>query len=143
MTTDLCADIASYLIAQGQGVTLSTYLSSHTGTPICYGYLPDAPLRCTTVYQFRGTDPVATHDNASDIRQPGLQVMVRSDDYDEGTTRINAIYALLHKNRELTLNGTRYVLLWAEQDFISLGWYDDGAGRALKIVQNFRIMRSG
>jgi hypothetical protein len=141
--TDASADLASYLISQSIGVTLATYESAHTGVPVCYGYLPDAPIKCTALYNLSGTGPIVTHDGDTDIRQMGVQAMVRSDDYDDASSRINAIYAALHKNKELTLNGTKYILIWAEQDFISLGWYDDASGRALKVVQNFRIMRSG
>ena len=86
---------------------------------------------------------MATHDGDTDIRQMSVQAMVRSNDYDDASSRINTIYAALHKKKDLTLNGTTYILIWAEQDVISLGWYDDNAGRALKLVQNFRIMRSG
>lgn len=141
--TDASADIASYLISLGLGVSPATYYSSPVGVPISYGFLPDSPIKCSTIYNLSGQGPLATHDGDSDIRQMSVQAMVRSDDYDDASTRINAIYAALHKKKDLTLNGTGYILIWAEQDVISLGWYDDNAGRALKLVQNFRIMRSG
>lgn len=141
--TDVCADIASYLIAQSVGVNMTTFLSSG-GIPITYGYIPPSPQRCIAIFPAGGSDPVNIHNpGETDLRQPRIQVQARSEDIDDAATKLASVYAALNNKAELVINGTRYISVQAEGDTMNLGWYDDGERGSFKLVQNFKIMRSG
>ena len=93
-------EIGTYLQAQGIGTL---------GADIFLGLMPDQPDDCVALFEYAGSPP-DLHWNGE---YPGLQVRVRNKSYAAGRAKIEEVVKELHGAHELTLNGTRYLLIKA------------------------------
>jgi hypothetical protein len=71
--------------------------------------MPDEPDNCIALFEYAGSPP----DLHWAGEYPGLQVRVRNKSYAAGRAKIEEVVAELHGAHELTLNGTRYLLIKA------------------------------
>ncbi|HHV02966.1 MAG TPA: hypothetical protein GXX64_03500 [Bacteroidales bacterium] len=79
------------------------------GTDIFLSLMPDQPDNCIALFEYAGSPP-DLHWNGE---YPGLQVRVRNKSYAAGRAKIAEVVTELHGAHELTLNGTRYLLIKA------------------------------
>jgi len=96
----LLAEIGAYLAQKSIGTV---------GTDIFLGQMPDQPDSCIVLFEYAGSPP-DLHWNGE---YPGLQVRVRNKSYAAGRAKIKEVVTELHGVHELTLNGTRYLLIKA------------------------------
>ena len=93
-------EIGTYLQTQGIGTL---------GANLFLGLMPDQPDNCIALFEYAGSPP-DLHWNGE---YPGLQVRVRNKSYAAGRAKIEEVVTELHGAHELTLNGTRYLLIKA------------------------------
>ena len=93
-------EISTYLQSQGIGTL---------GANLFLGLMPDQPDNCIALFEYAGSPP-DLHWNGE---YPGLQVRVRNKSYAAGRAKIEEVVTELHGAHELTLNGTRYLLIKA------------------------------
>ena len=93
-------EIGTYLQSQGIGTL---------GANLFLGLMPDQPDNCIALFEYAGSPP-DLHWNGE---YPGLQVRVRNKSYAAGRAKIEEVVKELHGAHELTLNGTRYLLIKA------------------------------
>ena len=93
-------EIGTYLQSQGIGTL---------GANLFLGLMPDQPDNCIALFEYAGSPP-DLHWNGE---YPGLQVRVRNKSYAAGRAKIKEVVTELHGAHELTLNGTRYLLIKA------------------------------
>jgi hypothetical protein len=93
-------EIGTYLQSQGTGTL---------GADLFLGLMPDQPDNCITLFEYAGSPP----DLHWAGEYPGLQVRVRNTSYAAGREKIEEVVTELHGAHELTLNGTRYLLIKA------------------------------
>jgi len=88
----LIEQIALYLQSKGIG-TLST--------DIFYSYAPDIEGACVTVLDTGGMQP------SKDVptKHPTFQIFLRSEDYDAGRIKLDAIRSALHQMRNQVIPG--------------------------------------
>ena len=91
------------------GVYLAQKSIGTVGTDIFLGQMPDQPDSCIVLFEYAGSPP-DLHWNGE---YPGLQVRVRNKSYAAGRAKIKEVVTELHGVHELTLNGTRYLLIKA------------------------------
>ena len=91
------------------GAYLATKNVGTVGTDIFLGLMPDQPDNCIALFEYAGSPP-DLHWNGE---YPGLQVRVRNKSYAAARTKIEEVVTELHGAHELTLNGTRYLLIKA------------------------------
>ncbi len=91
------------------GAYLATKSIGTVGTDIFLGLMPDQPDNCIALFEYAGSPP-DLHWNGE---YPGLQVRVRNKSYAAGRAKIKEVVTELHGAHELTLNGTRYLLIKA------------------------------
>lgn len=115
-------------------VKLQAELVGTSGTDMFKGLLLNEPDNMICV---RGYDGLPT-DLAWDGEYPYFQVAVRNLKYDDGQTKIQTIYRLLHGICEETINGTRYLLIRALQPPMLLNI--DKSERKV-FVCNFSVMK--
>ena len=96
----MLTEIGAYLATQNVGTV---------GTDIFLGQMPDQPDSCIVLFEYAGSPP-DLHWNGE---YPGLQVRVRNKSYAAGRAKIKEVVTELHGVHELTLNGTRYLLIKA------------------------------
>ena len=96
----MLAEIGAYLAQKSIGTV---------GTDIFLGQMPDQPDSCIVLFEYAGSPP-DLHWNGE---YPGLQVRVRNKSYAAGRAKIEEVVTELHGAHELTLNGTRYLLIKA------------------------------
>ena len=96
----MLAEIGAYLAQKSIGTV---------GTDIFLGQMPDQPDSCIVLFEYAGSPP-DLHWNGE---YPGLQVRVRNKSYAAGRAKIKEVVTELHGVHELTLNGTRYLLIKA------------------------------
>ena len=96
----MLTEISAYLKSQGIGTP---------GTDIFLGLMPDQPDNCIALFEYAGSPP----DLHWSGEYPGLQVRVRNKSYAAGRAKIEEVVKELHGAHELTLNGTRYLLIKA------------------------------
>ena len=96
----MLTEISAYLKGQGIGTP---------GTDIFLGLMPDEPDNCIALFEYAGSPP----DLHWAGEYPGLQVRVRNTSYAAGREKIEEVVTELHGAHELTLNGTRYLLIKA------------------------------
>ena len=121
----LMRDIAQILQNNGIGVL---------GTDIFLGQLPVSPDNCMALFEYAGEPP----DLHSNVEYPGLQVLVRSGNYESGRSKIEQIRSVLHGLNEITVDNHRYLLIRANQspEFLER----DENNRAV-FVCNFRVIK--
>jgi hypothetical protein len=117
---------------------IGVYLQSHgigeVGVDIFKGAMPDSPDKCICLYEYAG-EPLSLD---WDGENPGLQVMVRDKSYEQGRLKINRIQNTLHGINNTTINGTRYLLVHAQQSPESLGRDENNR---CEFVINFRVIK--
>ena len=91
------------------GAYLATKSIGTVGTDIFLGLMPDQPDNCIALFEYAGSPP----DLHWAGEYPGLQVRVRNKSYAAGRAKIEEVVKELHGAHELTLNGTRYLLIKA------------------------------
>ncbi len=93
--------------------------------------------KVVTVYDTGGDEPVAQYF----YEYPNVQIRIRGDKfkYKEAYSLLNSIKNELHGTNNKTINGARYVGIWASSDIISLGY--DEENRPILTV-NFRLQRT-
>ena len=91
------------------GAYLATKNVGAVGTDIFLGLMPDQPDNCIALFEYAGSPP----DLHWEGEYPGLQVRVRNKSYAAGRAKIEEVVTELHGAHELTLNGTRYLLIKA------------------------------
>ena len=96
----MLTEIGAYLAQKSIGTV---------GTDIILGQMPDQPDSCIVLFEYAGSPP-DLHWNGE---YPGLQVRVRNKSYAAGRAKIKEVVTELHGVHELTLNGTRYLLIKA------------------------------
>jgi len=79
------------------------------GSTLFLGLMPDQPDSCIALFEYAGSPP-DLHWNGE---YPGLQVRVRNKIYAMARSKIEEVVTELHGAHELTLNGTRYLLIKA------------------------------
>lgn len=110
--------IARLLATSGIGTYRSdgsAYLAAETA--IVFGTLPQAPARCIALAYY----PVA-ETNSTDTGTHGVQIRTRSFDQDPGDVDqlADGVHLVLHKQRNIALNGVTAGLIW-HQSGASLG----------------------
>jgi hypothetical protein len=125
----LLDDIAAYLQAQGIGTV---------GTDIHKGFLPDQPDDLVALFEYAGSPTELTMCDAPALERPGLQVRVRNRTYPAARATIAAAVDALHGLADVTLDGTRYLLIRANQSPASIGL--DQNNRS-ELVCNFNVIK--
>lgn len=95
----LLDEVVSYLVSQNLGTF---------GTDLFVGFEPDTPTNTVTLYPTGGEPP-----NALGGKEfPTVQVRVRSGTYLDGYNKAEAIYAVLHRQRDFlsTFRGRCFAL---------------------------------
>jgi hypothetical protein len=106
-------DLPPYLTAQGLGAF---------GTDYFWGTMPDEPSDLTTFYETPGPGGTYAKDGAA-ATEGRLQVLSRSESYQDAMSRALEVYAVLDGMR-VTLNGTRYSARALQRPF-DVGAQDD------------------
>lgn len=117
-------DIKDILIAGGFGYTF--------GTNLFVSKMPDKPNDCIAIYDRAGVEPyqLFTYNRA-------VQIIVRNEDYQAGWTIAKQIMTILHDIVNRTVNSTKYIIIKASSDILSLG-YDESKDR-VQFSINFDI----
>lgn len=123
MSDSLTQDIMGHLVSQGVSGTIKR------------GFMPDEPVEIIVISEYAGSPQIETHDGEI-IIQPGLQVKVRGTNYDAVVSKLKQIKGVL-ESVNITLAGTLYQSISAQQSIIPLGW-DNGK---VTMAQNYNIMR--
>lgn len=118
-------EIGTYLQTQGIGTL---------GADIFLGLMPDQPDNCIALFEYAGSPP----DLHWEGEYPGLQVRVRNKSYAAGRAKIKEVVTELHGAHELTLNGTRYLLIKARGSPEVL---KRDANNRIELFVNFEIMK--
>lgn len=106
-------------------------------TDLFVSEMPATPDLCVTIYDTGGFDP----DVNFVYDRPTVQIRVRGDrgEYLVAHGLAQTIRDLLSGEHNYTINGARYIAIWAQGDIISVG-YDDNHRPILTI--NFRLHRT-
>lgn len=124
----MAQDVAEYLEDQSIGTI---------GTSIFVGYMPDAPAKCLTVYEYAGMEPERTHDGRV-VRRPGLQIRARGSvngDFSEVRAMLQSAEDVLDVLTNQSIEGTFYRSIRAAQSVTPLG----RANQMFQAVQNYRV----
>lgn len=123
-------DIARHIGVQGLGQWAAT-----SGWGIYCAEEPAAPDSVITVYDTGGRDPLLY---GEDVRQPTIQVRVRSHSYLDAYAKHRAIADAMHQIFGRVIDTHFYVGVWMTGDIISLG--RDGNDR-YRLTANYQITR--
>lgn len=104
------------------------------GADIFLGLMPDQPDNLVVLFEYAGSPP-DLHWNGE---YPGLQVRVRNKSYAAARAKIGEIMTLLHGLHEMTLSGTRYLLIKARGSPEVL---KREASNRVELVLNFEVMK--
>ena len=104
----MLGEVSSYLVANGV-----------TGT-VYGGFMPEAPDNCICLYETSGQSPLMTHDG-QDILRPGLQVMVRNNDYATGRAIAETVKERLNRVTNQIVGGRFYLSVRANHEPAHLG----------------------
>lgn len=111
----LIDDVAQHLHNQG---------IASLGSTLFKGYLPPTPDVCMSVLDTGGMTP------SIDIptKEPTFQVFIRSDNYVNGKTKLDAVREALHqqKSTQLVPDGTYFFFIFAISEGGHLGRNDEG-----------------
>lgn len=126
---DVLAGVSSLALTLGDDLHVSQMPA--TGTIPCVAVL-DSPV---------GVGPSPALNVTETIHGSFVQIRVRGDrnGYQAARALAGAIKDELHGLRDQTINGTRYILVWAQSDVLWLG-YDENQRPEFSI--NFRIQRA-
>ena len=103
------------------------------------GFMPDKPDNIVALFEYAG-EPMELTMGSDDpvLERPGLQVRVRDTSYPAGRAKIGQIVTILHGLSEVIINGTRYLLIRANQSPESLGL---DANNRSEFVCNFSVLK--
>jgi len=124
-------DIAAQLNMAGVGIYPGT-----TATRTIYiGEMPDSPDAVIALYARPGRSRICH--TSGDIRRPDLHIEVRAATYVAAQAKIVAIDAALHRFGNETVGSTRFILVKAANEAMSLG--KDSRNRTIT-SQNFEVL---
>lgn len=125
-------EIGQLLEDDGQGVQ---------ATDIFIGDTPQtAPDTVTTVIEASGLAPLFAQDvDGVNVDQPVFQIYNRAQLYSVARAKAESIWQLLNKQVNVTLSGTFYPRIIAQQSPFSLGRDDNDR---VEIVCNYQVRRS-
>ena len=106
-------------------------------TDLFINKMPSSPDNVVSIHDASGESPEVNYT----YEKPGVQIRVRGakGGYKAAHEQAQDIRNFLHPTGNLTINGARYVGIWAEGDIIPLG--DDDNERPL-FSMNFRVHRT-
>ena len=127
-------DIVDLMDASNSGLGLTK------NSNLFWPRMPDAsntPHKCVSVSDTSGRSP----DTGSDIFNTTIQITVRGNrnKYEEAHELAQDIQDFLHGLNNETVNGARYIGVWAEGDILPVG--EDDKNRPV-FTCNFRIQRT-
>lgn len=114
-------------------VDMKTLLDSGT----YLGDMPDTPDNVQVLFETGGNSPDLTLDGNSVYENPTFQVRVRNTSYASGITACETIKAALAKVSNVTINGSKYLLVRQTTDILPLG--RDTKNR-IEFSMNFRCV---
>lgn len=116
---------------------ISTYLGNEGvatfGTDMFAGHMPDSPDGLICLYEYGGT----VHSDWTG-EEPRLQVVTRDTSYEDARSKLTSVFAKLHDERELTVNGNRYLYIEAQSTAELMGVDEK---RRYRLVQNYRVVK--
>lgn len=123
------------------GTMLVTDLGLILGSTLFISKTPPSPDKCVTVTDTGGFDPGLTLNRTEVFDSPSVQVLVRGNkqNYLEAYALLESIKRYLHGKSQYTIGLTRYIIILAETDILSLG-YDDNSRPLLSC--NFLMNRT-
>lgn len=117
---DFYDEVATYLDQQGVG----TY-TSPTNRNIFTGHHPSDPDNCVSIVGLLGATLGVSREVAS-LQFPRFQVIVRNEDYDTGSTKLQAVRTALHGKYGLALPNWRVLRCHADQEGGPIGTDEQG-----------------
>lgn len=131
----LLEELGDYLSTNGVGVQ---------GTSLFLGYMPEEQGSVVQVALYETGGMGAAHGMApspglAKAERPRVQVVVRSTSYSAARLKADAVWKLLDGLGDVTLNGTRYLGVYAVQSPFLMG--RDTQGRPL-VACNFDVTKS-
>ncbi len=100
---------------------------------------PEEPDTCVTLSDTGGFAPDVSFSSSEGIRKPTIQALSRADTYVLAYSNLELIFNYLQALHNQTINGTRYISIFATSDALPLG--RDKRDRIL-LSQNYRIDRT-
>jgi len=118
-------DIGAYLVAEGVGV-LATNIYISSKAPIPPG---DGPF--LSIIETGGSGPDRTQNSVlqNAYENPSAQILVRGKSYVAARAKLRLAYNAFVKVRNQTINGTWYLWMRPQQEFIDLGLDETGRAR--------------
>lgn len=118
---------------------IAAILQQRGVTGVYKGFMPDTPDNLVALFEYAG-EPMELTMGGEDsvLERPGLQVRVRDTSYPAGRAKIGQIVDILHGLSEVVVNGTRYLLIRANQSPESLGL---DANNRSEFVCNFSVLK--
>jgi len=123
-------DIATYLDSLGIGV----YPGTSSTRTIYIDEMPDIPDAVIALHGRSGRSRICH--TGGDIKRPDLHIEIRADTYTAARSKIAEIDAALHRFGNETVGDTRFILVKAVNEALSLG--KDKRNRTI-ISQNFEV----
>lgn len=107
------------------------------GTNLFVSILPESPDAIVAIFDYSGNDP----EQNFEYWRPSVQVRVRGarEDYETPYQLAMDIRALLVASYNITVDGARYIGIWAKGDIMSLG---RDANERPELSINFSIHRT-
>lgn len=123
------------------GTMLVNDLGLILGLNLFISKTPTSPDKCVTVIDSGGYNPSLPLSKIEVIDNPAVQILVRGNkqNYLEAYALLEEIKRYLHGKSQHTVGLTRYIIILAESDILSLG-YDDNNRPLLSC--NFLINRT-
>jgi hypothetical protein len=124
-------DLATQLNLVGIGI----YPGTSATRTIFLSEMPDAPDACIALYARPGRFRICH--SSGDIRRPDLHIEARAATYAAAQAKIVAVDAALHRFGNETVGSTRFILVKAANEAMSLG--KDSRNRTI-MSQNFEVL---
>lgn len=109
----LISDIATHLQTNSIGTL---------GTDLFYSYMPADVGNCVVVMDTGGTEP----DRYLPTKEPTFQIYIQNSSYDNGKTKQDAVRALLHQQKNVTIGSIYFYFIMAISEGGHLGRSADG-----------------
>lgn len=108
------------------GTMLVNDLGLTIGLNLFISKTPTSPDKCITVIDTPGYSPSLTLKRSETFDSPAIQILSRGNkqNYLEAYASLEEIKRYLHGKSQHTIGLTRYIIILAESDILSLG-YDD------------------
>lgn len=120
---------------------LTTQSVATTGTDLFKGNMPTTPDEVIALYMTGGPAPIHTMNagpGTAIVERPHIQVLARASRVDTAFKRAQDVYHALDALGDVTLNGVRYLAVWALQPPFFMR--EDETGRKVCAV-NFEVWR--